>query len=107
MSSVCQSGSRAASVWMNTCTLVHETQNETGFAEYVLRRESKAGVIVLSCRDDEAIGLATLESGADDYLTWPYSWLELLAQMRALLRRVGGSKYTIPDLTLGVFGYTI
>jgi two-component system alkaline phosphatase synthesis response regulator PhoP len=53
-----------------------------------LRRESKAGVIVLSRRDDEAIKLAALQSGADDYLTRSCSRLELLARMRAVLRRV-------------------
>jgi DNA-binding response OmpR family regulator len=53
-----------------------------------LRRESGTGVIVLSRWDDEAIKLAALESGADDCLTWPCSRLELLARMRAVLRRV-------------------
>lgn len=54
-----------------------------------LRRESEAGVIMLSRWDDEAIKLAALESGADDCLTRPCNRLELLARMRAVLRRVG------------------
>jgi CheY-like chemotaxis protein len=53
-----------------------------------LRRESNVGVIVLSRRDDEEIKLAALESGADDYLTRPFTPSELLARMRAVLRRV-------------------
>jgi DNA-binding response OmpR family regulator len=66
-----------------------------------LRRESEAGVIVWSRRDDAAIKLATLESGADDYLTRPCSRLELLARMRAVLRRVRGSKHTMQTTVIG------
>jgi len=54
-----------------------------------LRRESRAGAIVLSCRDDDAIKLAALESGADDYMTWPCNRVELLARIHAVLRRLG------------------
>jgi DNA-binding response OmpR family regulator len=64
-----------------------------------LRRESEAGVIVLSRRDDVAIKLAALESGADDYLTWSScSRLELLARMRVVLRRVERPKRTTPNI---------
>ena len=52
-----------------------------------LRRESIAGVIALSRRDDEATVLAALRAGADDCLAWPCSRIELLALMRAVLRR--------------------
>jgi DNA-binding response OmpR family regulator len=63
-----------------------------------LRCEGSAGVIVWSRRDDEAIKLAALESGADGYLTWPScSRLELLARMRAVLRRVERHKRTTPN----------
>ena len=52
-----------------------------------LRRESIAGVIALSRRDDEAIVQTALQAGADDCLAWPCSRIELLARMRAVLRR--------------------
>ena len=64
-----------------------------------LRRESEAGVIVLSRRDDVAIKLAALESGDDDYLSWSScSRLELLARMRVVLRRVERPKRTAPNI---------
>jgi DNA-binding response OmpR family regulator len=62
-----------------------------------LRRESNVGVIVLSRCDDEAIKVAALESGADDYLTRPFNPSELLARMHAVLRRVERYKRTTPD----------
>ena len=65
-----------------------------------LRRESNVGAIVLSRRDDDAIKIAALNSGADDYLTWPYKRLELLARMRAVLRRVGGGEHTMPAMVM-------
>jgi two-component system catabolic regulation response regulator CreB len=45
-------------------------------------------IIVLSSRDDEADRVAALESGADDYVTKPFSPREVVARVRAVLRRV-------------------
>jgi two-component system alkaline phosphatase synthesis response regulator PhoP len=53
-----------------------------------LRRcEVDAGIILLSARSSEAEKVLGLELGADDYVTKPYSPLELRARIRALLRR--------------------
>lgn len=53
-----------------------------------LRRESvRTPVIVLSSRDGEADRVAALETGADDYVTKPFSPREVVARVRAVLRR--------------------
>lgn len=53
-------------------------------------------VIVLSSRDGEADRVAALESGADDYVTKPFSPREVVARARAVLRRVQGGKADEP-----------
>jgi DNA-binding response OmpR family regulator len=55
-----------------------------------LRRDSAIPIIMLTARSDEADKLVGLELGADDYLTKPFSPRELVARVRAVLRRVGG-----------------
>ena len=52
-----------------------------------LRAESDVPIIILTGRKDEADRVMGLELGADDYLTKPFSPRELLARIRALLRR--------------------
>jgi two-component system catabolic regulation response regulator CreB len=54
------------------------------------RGGSKTPVIVLSSRDGEADRVAALETGADDYVTKPFSPREVVARVRAVLRRVPG-----------------
>jgi two-component system, OmpR family, KDP operon response regulator KdpE len=54
-----------------------------------LRGWSTVPVIVLSARSDEQDKIAALDAGADDYLTKPFSTGELLARVRANLRRAG------------------
>jgi two-component system, OmpR family, copper resistance phosphate regulon response regulator CusR len=51
------------------------------------RRESPVPVIVLTARDGLADTIAALDSGADDYVTKPFSFEELLARVRARLRQ--------------------
>jgi len=54
-----------------------------------LRRESDIPLIMLTARVDEADRLIGLELGADDYMTKPFSPRELVARVRAVLRRAG------------------
>ncbi len=53
-----------------------------------IRRFSDVPVIMLTVKDDEMSKVMGLELGADDYVTKPFSHLELLARVRAVLRRV-------------------
>ncbi len=53
----------------------------------ILRREMNAPIIMLTARDDEIDRVVGLEVGADDYLTKPFSMRELLARVKAQLRR--------------------
>jgi two-component system alkaline phosphatase synthesis response regulator PhoP len=55
-----------------------------------LRRSSDVPIIMLTARVDETDRLIGLELGADDYITKPYSPRELVARVRAVLRRVQG-----------------
>jgi len=52
------------------------------------KRGFKTPIIVLSSRDGEADRVAALEAGADDYVTKPFSPREVVARVRAVLRRV-------------------
>jgi two-component system KDP operon response regulator KdpE len=52
-----------------------------------LREWSKVPVLILSVRAGEEDKISALDAGADDYLTKPFSTRELLARLRALLRR--------------------
>jgi two-component system response regulator RegX3 len=54
-----------------------------------LRSRSNVPVIMLTARDSEVDKVVGLEIGADDYVTKPYSARELLARIRAVLRRRG------------------
>jgi two-component system KDP operon response regulator KdpE len=56
-----------------------------------LRQWSTAPVIILSVRDNENDKVAALDMGADDYLTKPFSTVELLARIRVALRHSGQS----------------
>jgi len=55
-----------------------------------LRHDSAVPIIMLTARADETDKLVGLELGADDYVTKPFSPKELVARVRAVLRRVGG-----------------
>jgi DNA-binding response OmpR family regulator len=53
----------------------------------ILRREMTTPILMLTARDDEIDRVVGLEVGADDYLTKPFSMRELLARVKAQLRR--------------------
>jgi two-component system KDP operon response regulator KdpE len=61
-----------------------------------VRELAATPIIVLSVRDTDAMKVSALDDGADDYLTKPFSMPELLARVRAQLRRV-----TVPSLEPG------
>ena len=54
-----------------------------------LRKETAAPIIVVSARGDEVDRIVGLEMGADDYLAKPFSPRELVARLKAILRRSG------------------
>ena len=57
-----------------------------------LRGWTEIPIIVLSARDGDPAKVAALDAGADDYVTKPFSILELLARMRASLRRAASMR---------------
>jgi DNA-binding response OmpR family regulator len=56
-------------------------------ARQLRRREAETPVLMLTARDTLGDIVKGLDAGADDYLTKPFSFVELLARMRALVRR--------------------
>jgi DNA-binding response OmpR family regulator len=54
----------------------------------ILRQEMSMPIMMLTARDEEVDKVVGLEVGADDYLTKPFSMRELIARVKALLRRV-------------------
>ncbi|MGI8928953.1 MAG: response regulator transcription factor [Candidatus Limnocylindrales bacterium] len=71
-----------------------------------LRRGSDVPIIMLTARDDETDKLIGLELGADDYITKPFSPRELVARVRAVLRRRAGAGQSdvinVGDLALDI-----
>ena len=59
-----------------------------------LRQRGPTPVIMLTAKDSEIDKVVGLEIGADDYVTKPYSYRELVARMRAVLRRGVGTEDT-------------
>ena len=53
----------------------------------ILRREMTTPILMLTARDDEIDRVVGLEVGADDYLTKPFSMRELMARVKAQMRR--------------------
>jgi two-component system KDP operon response regulator KdpE len=66
-----------------------------------LRAWSTMPVLILSARTDETDKVAALDAGADDYLSKPFGVAELLARVRALLRRARSAADAGPVVSLG------
>jgi len=62
-----------------------------------VRERSQVPILVLSVRGDEKNKIEALDAGADDYVTKPFSTNELLARIRANLRRVSASKESVSE----------
>jgi two-component system KDP operon response regulator KdpE len=67
-----------------------------------LRRWSQIPIIMLSVRGDEHSKVQSLDAGADDYLTKPFSMEELRARIQAVLRRIAVESTTTPAATITV-----
>jgi two-component system response regulator RegX3 len=63
-----------------------------------LRNRSKVPIIMVTARDTEVDKVVGLELGADDYVTKPFSSRELIARVRAVLRRGGETDELISDI---------
>jgi DNA-binding response OmpR family regulator len=68
----------------------------------ILRKEMAVPIIMLTARDDEIDKVTGLDLGADDYMTKPFSMRELMARIRAMLRRME-IKAVVPETPL-IFG---
>jgi DNA-binding response OmpR family regulator len=63
-----------------------------------LRKERSTPVIMLTAKMEETDKVVGLELGADDYVTKPFGMAELVARIRAVLRRVYDDSLTTPDV---------
>jgi two-component system OmpR family response regulator len=86
-----------ASIWEYDC-LVLDLMLPKLSGQEVLRRvrmERSTPVLILSARDTLADRVSGLDLGADDYLVKPFSLTELLARLRALIRRAAGQSQSV------------
>ena len=82
----------------------------------ILRRDVNTPILMLTAKGEEVDRIVGLELGADDYVTKPFSMRELLARVRAMLRRSrmaseslsasGGESYTAGDLSVDLSSHT-
>jgi phosphate regulon transcriptional regulator PhoB len=67
----------------------------------ILRKETNVPIIMLTAKDTEVDKVVGLEIGADDYVTKPFGMQELMARVRALLRRAGDAPRPSEAVTAG------
>jgi DNA-binding response OmpR family regulator len=72
-----------------------------------LRRESAVPIIMLTARGTETDRVVGLELGADDYVVKPFSSAEVIARIRAVLRRTGRETATTPDPPMEIDGLRV
>src|SRR5258708_2019794 len=63
-----------------------------------VRERSDLPIIVLSARDEEYLKVSALDAGADDYVAKPFGYDELLARVRAVMRRSAASQTNEPKI---------
>jgi len=86
-----ESGMNAAFDWLPDLIVTDLSMPKMNGIELcrAVRERSRVPIIVLSVRGEEKMKIEALDAGADDYVTKPFSVNELLARIRANLRRVG------------------
>ena len=75
-----------------------------------IRQESSTPVIMLTAKGDTSERVRGLESGADDYIAKPFDAYELVARIKAVLRRAAPVQekcITLPGLTISLENYTV
>jgi two-component system KDP operon response regulator KdpE len=68
-----------------------------------IRKKSAVPIIVLSVKGEERMKVAALDAGADDYVTKPFGMDELLARVRAIMRRAPADAASTSRLEVGAF----
>ena len=71
------------------------------------RAESDVPILMLTARDDDIDKIVGLELGADDYLTKPFNPRELVARVKAILRRTEPRRFAASDAVLRVGNLTV
>jgi two-component system KDP operon response regulator KdpE len=101
-----ESGYQAAFDWLPDLVITDLSMPGMSGVELcrAVRKRSQVPIIVLSVRGEEKTKIEALDAGADDYVTKPFSVNELLARVRANLRRVAtGEEASSEPITAGDF----
>ena len=72
-----------------------------------LRRTSSVPILILTARNDEVDKVVGLEMGADDYVTKPFSMRELMARVKAMLRRNAAAPAIVAQQSLQFGAFTL